>query len=152
MTPTRRLGPLLVLAACGAPPAPDLGVDAAPPPAAASTCEPPFERFGPGPVRITNLERNETCITELDRDECIIGIFDDCTVPSPDVRREWQGRIRGSQVDLAAFYVGGRPPRPPAPTTCTGTVSMSTRRIEAACSLAPGTSGEREGLLLELVP
>jgi hypothetical protein len=140
---------LLAAAACGPPPAPDLRVDAAPPPPAASTCEPPFERFGPGAVRVTDLERNATCITNLDRDECIIGIFDDCTTPDPALRREWQGRIRSDRVALTAFYVGSTDAPPTAPTSCTGTVTSG--RIEAACSLADGAFGDHGGLLIELV-
>jgi hypothetical protein len=151
MSGSRRLAPVMMLVACGAPPAPDFDVDAALPTPAAATCEPPFERFGPGAVRVTDLQREETCITELDRDECIIGIFDDCTEPSADLRREWQGRIRGNGVDLEAFYVGERPPPASAPVSCTGTISMSSGRIDATCTPAPGTGGAHEGLLVELV-
>lgn len=136
-----------LLVGCGAPPAPSFEAWTPPAPAA-TTCRPPFERFGPGSVRITDRDRGRACVALLERDECVVGIFDDCTEEGP-ARREWQGRISGDRVELTPYLVGGSP-GPRLPLACTGTLTVD-GRLEAACRLKEDVAPPHQGLSLELL-
>lgn len=136
--------------ACGDPPEPRFE-GAEPAPLAARECQPPFVRFGPGAARLVDLDRNVSCEAWFERDACIIGIWDDCTVQRSDLRREWRGRITGTHVELIPLHVGRGAPGPRAPTSCTGTVGPSAESLHLACRLAGALDPPHAGLRVELV-
>lgn len=130
------------LAACEAPPAPPgPPMEKLPPLESASTCSPGAklvnrEAKPPDKFYFADLETDKSCEVFLEEDECIIGIFDDCTweaqgidpmVPesSPARQRQWIGRLNdmGSHkgmLDLNPLY--GTPPTMNRLTHCFGEV------------------------------
>jgi hypothetical protein len=86
---------VLTLAACAAPDAPDIpGRDEiGPPPEAArpEVCPPPYPMsFGDDWYLLADLDRGVGCVAFLERDECILGVFHDCTDDS-QAPRQWRG-------------------------------------------------------------
>lgn len=125
------LGLLGLLLACDAPPAPPAPSHPGAPPAAA-TCTPPYERFGNTEVVWADLDLGRSCTAYLEQDECVLGIWRDCTTPTP---REWRGRVTGSRVEMRALHPAGSS-LPRKPDCCHGEIVETDdgRRIDFACS------------------
>lgn len=135
----------LLAAACGDPSAPQLPPrdQIGPPDEAAKpeACVPPYPMgFGDEWYLLADLDRGVACFAYLERDECILGVFIDCTDPSED-RRQWQGRVTNESIaELAPVYRSAqdssrltRPPR-----CCHGAVvsSGTTSYARLDCQLA----------------
>jgi hypothetical protein len=121
------LAAALALWACERPPAPALpGRDRiGPPPEAAASCEPPFPMsFGEAWFLVADLDRGSVCTAFLEQDECVVGLFRDCSDLGPGTPREWQGRFTDRrELNLVALdpdETGARPAR--APRCCVGPV------------------------------
>lgn len=122
---------LAAVIGCGAPEAPEIpGRDEiGPPPEAAlpGDCLPPYPmRFGDDWYLLADLDRGVACYAYLERDECVVGIFDDCTDDSTD-RRQWRGRLEqdedGAKARLSTDYPPGSGSRVPrSPACCSGGV------------------------------
>lgn len=93
----RRAALLIVVgaAACTGPAAPEIPDDVGPPPPAANpqVCIPPYPMsFGQDWYLLADLDRGVGCVAFLERDECILGIFRDCTDES-EAPRQWRGVV-----------------------------------------------------------
>lgn len=123
------------LFACGAPSAPEIPPrsEIGPPPEAASPrqCVPPYPmNFGNDWYLLADLDQGEACFAYLERDECVLAIFTDCTDTSED-RRQWRGRVDvdvdGATAELTPVFQpssnGTRLPR--QPVCCQGEVSST---------------------------
>lgn len=130
----RRRAPVLVAlaVACGDPSGPirpDRTVVGPPPEAAQpELCLPPFPmQLGNGYVLLADLDRGEACFAYLERDECVLGIFEDCTDARP-VPRQWRGRVDldvdGATTVLQTIDDADRNPTvlPRDPVCCEGAV------------------------------
>ncbi len=128
--------------ACDAPPAPPgPPADKLPPLESASTCSPGAklvnrEANPPDKFYFADLEADSGCEVFVEEDECIIGIFNDCTWHSPGVdpmvpegsparQRQWIGRLNDmgfhkGLIDLNPYY--GTPPTMNRLTHCSGEV------------------------------
>lgn len=111
---------------CGAPPAPappDLE-RIGPPPGAAAKCTPPWARnVGQAWYLLADLDEGVSCTAFLEQEDCVLGVFRDCTDLRTAERREWQGTIDGDRkVRLTAVYPEGGVRAPRAPRCCDGVV------------------------------
>ncbi len=127
------VGSIAVLVACGSPPAPTFA-SFEERPAAAEGCRPPFERLGPGFVGLEDLDTGRSCEAYLEQDECILGIFDDCTY-SFEGRREWRGSVRTQRVEIRPVFTRFDPRDRRSPSLCTGTASPGVSTLRLACRL-----------------
>ena len=109
----------LVLFACSSPPPPEIPPtsEIGPPPAAALMCFPPYSMFAQKAFLLADLDQGTSCEVYIEQDECILGIYRDCTDPSPS-SRQWVGIINSTGMRDALEFdiiegVGGIVPRPP---------------------------------------
>lgn len=71
--------------------------------AAAASCSPPYARLGSGPFVWLDMDEGRACTAYLEQDECVLGVYRDCT--SQD-EREWRGGVGpGDTVELEALYL-----------------------------------------------
>ena len=110
------------------PPAPaDLGPEAPLP--AAAFCLPPYPRFANQWVRWADLDRGRSCSVFLEQDECIVGVFRDCTAGDVDVR-EWRGAVNtqsggGAMITLESLHTDEVRAAPRRPKCCQGSLQLS---------------------------
>ncbi len=84
------LAPLLTLA-CESPQGPEIPPRPPAPAASPGDCPPPhITDFGNDWYLLADLDRGEACYAYLERDACVLGIFEDCNVASIDPR-QWRG-------------------------------------------------------------
>ncbi len=117
----RSRGRLLLAAAlgCGPVPAPDWPQDAPEP--AAAACEPPYARFAPGRFQLADLDIGRSCSVFLEQDECVLGVYRDCSVPT-EAPREWRGWVDGpGRLRLDALFPVP-PTLPRSPRCCEGSL------------------------------
>ncbi len=112
-----------LLVSCSSPPAPEIPsrVSVGPPQEASATCNPPYkQQFGQKWVWVADQDTGRLCLSYLEQDECVLGMYRDCS-SNPDDLREWQGRITEDKLQLIAFYpFDGSQPR--KPQCCGGTL------------------------------
>jgi hypothetical protein len=121
--------------------------EAFPPLEAAADC-PPVLRFAHDWFHFADLKQGHSCKTFLEQDECMLAIFRDCSVRSPDQLRQWQGvlsserRVELEPVSNSATLT--------SPGTCRGTLEDegSTPRLFLSC---PGAQPPHPGIHLEAV-
>lgn len=123
------------IGACGAPAEPEIPPrsEIGPPAEAASPpyCLPPYPRdFGNDWYLLADLDQGTACYAYLERDECVLGVFVDCTDGTED-RRQWRGRVDvevdRTTAELTPLFPansnGTRLPR--QPVCCQGEVTSS---------------------------
>lgn len=72
---------------------------------AATTCFPPYSDFAQAPFVLADLNQGVSCEVYLEQDECVLGIFKDCTDLSPDPR-QWIGTIDSNMMrDMLEFAI-----------------------------------------------
>lgn len=122
------LGLSALVSACGGPSAPELPPRdvVGPPPEAAlpDQCVPPYPMsFGEDWFLLADLDRGEACYVFLERDECVLGIFADCTDAGID-RRQWRGRVdvdtEGAEAQLFTVFERSNESREPRQPICCG--------------------------------
>jgi hypothetical protein len=141
---------LLALAAiaCSSPPPPAIPPreEIGPPLPAANECFPPYTRFAQDWFVLADLDLGVSCRVFLEQDECVLGIFDDCTDPSA-TSRQWVGRIDSAmmrdQLELHIFEgtgaVLGRPPK-----CCSGElVDMAWARLDCTLTADCGNPNDK---------
>jgi hypothetical protein len=111
----------LSLIACSSPPPPTLPPrsEIGPDQPAATECFPPYNgSFAHDWFVLADLDLGVSCRVFLEQDDCVLGIFDDCTDPSPS-SRQWVGKTSSEMTrDRLQFQifegngsVVGRPPK-----------------------------------------
>ncbi len=110
----------LALLACSSPPPPTIPPRdvVGPPLPVANSCLPPYTTFAQDWFILADLDLGTSCRVFLEQDECVLGIYRDCTDPSPNPR-QWVGAIDSAMMkDQLEFqiYEGngtvvGRPPK-----------------------------------------
>lgn len=111
----------LAASACSSPPDPTIPPreEIGPPrPAATVLCFPPFSDFAQDWFVLADLSLGVSCEVFLEQDECILGIYRDCTDPSA-TSRQWVGMIDSKDmtdhleftVHQGSGSVSGRPPK-----------------------------------------
>lgn len=121
----------LAIPACSSPPDPTIPPreEIGPPrPAATVLCFPPFSDFAQDRFVLADLDLGVSCPVFLEQDECILGIYDDCTDPSRS-SRQWVGMIDSKEMtDRLEFAIhqgpGAVAARPPQ--CCSGELVDST--------------------------
>lgn len=101
MQPRRVASPLTALGgvalglwACGSPGVPDLAPPGrGPEPPAANGCPAVGSPFGNRVFHLQDFHSRRVCAVYLEQDECVLGIWDDCTVEAANAKRAWEGRI-----------------------------------------------------------
>ena len=88
------LTPCLILCACGSPPPPGpVPGERTPPSPVANDCPAVGSPFGNDRFHVQNLGPRLVCQVYLEQDECVVAIWDDCTVELANTQRSWEGRI-----------------------------------------------------------
>jgi hypothetical protein len=121
----RKVAAAALLCACSMPPDPTIpprDPTALPGPAATS-CFPPYSKFAQDWFLFGDMDVGASCRVYMEQDECILGIFRDCTDPNEADPRQWVGRISTmGAVDSLEFAIfpglGSSAPR--APKCCEG--------------------------------
>lgn len=95
--------------ACGSPAAPDLApAQRAPGAPAANTCEPVGSPFANRAFHLQDFAAARACRVYLEQDECVVGIWDDCTVQAANARRSWEGRVDLSAGQATTIWLRSR--------------------------------------------
>ncbi len=82
------------LLACGSPGAPGPAPsERTPAPPVANDCPAVGSPFGNGLFYVQDLNARRVCRAYLEQDECVVAIWDDCTVEVANSQRSWEGRI-----------------------------------------------------------
>ena len=88
---------------------------------AALSCQPPYPRFANRWVRWADLDAGVSCTAFLEQDECVLGLFRDCSVEGG--LREWRGHVDGrGEIELRALRAPADAPRARAPECCRGSL------------------------------
>jgi hypothetical protein len=112
---------LLALIACSSPPPPTIPPrsDIGPELPAATACFPPYNSsFAHDWFVLADLDLGVSCRVFLEQDDCVLGIFRDCTDPSP-MLRQWVGvtstEMTRDLLEFSVFHASGtivgRPPK-----------------------------------------
>lgn len=133
----------LLLAGCGSPGAPGSPpAGALPLPPAANTCGPALQ-VGRDWFYLADLQSGNSCSVYLEQDECVLGIYDDCTVRVG--ARQWVGRVgTDSSVGLTGERV-----LTPGRTECSGRVGTESDRDHLELGCSPTSEGAVSRLVLE---
>ncbi|MCC7381438.1 MAG: hypothetical protein IT384_06385 [Deltaproteobacteria bacterium] len=110
----------ILLAACASPAAPPPPPEEVLPPIEEAASCPPTLRFAQADFYFADLELGNSCRTLLQQEECVLGIFDDCTYRLPGESgewRQWTGRIERSEEAASGYRVWLRPTALPPPPT-----------------------------------
>ncbi len=139
------------LFSCGKPPAPPPPSDDRLPPLEAAAECPPVEQFANDYFYVADLETGRSCTLYIEQDECIVGIFDDCSHLSSNCdrpRRQWRGTIDlAGSIRLEPTYHVQPATRPPA--QCTGSIESSEDTSRFATLDCTGGANAHPGMFIE---
>lgn len=133
----------LAVTACGSPGNPGLPpAGALPPEPAANTCAPALQ-VARDWFHLADLMSGNSCPVYLEQDECVLGIYADCTVRAGS--RQWLGRISADRDLALTAHVGAAASGP----TCTGQLSGESERSRFDLACNTGSNQPVSRLVLE---
>lgn len=135
---------------CESPPAPPLPADGRLPPIEAAADCPPVTRFAQDYFYIADLATRRSCTLFIEQDECVLGIFDDCSHRSTTVgpRRQWTGRIDHQRtISIEPHYKEDENRKPP--DRCTGPLMDPESPTRFAALACIGAADPHPGLFIE---
>lgn len=132
----------LFMAGCGSPGAPGQPPAGALPPAPAANACGPALQVGRDWFHLGDLISGSSCPVYLEQDECVLGIYDDCSVRVGG--RQWLGRI---SADASVLMTGERT-NTPGSIVCAGRVEGEADRDHLDFTCSSGSSSPVPRLVL----